>query len=103
MARQARYQLLGNLDADGSIGPFYVRDYLAPDSGVMSIIGDGTVGGGTVTVEWYVDAAGTLGGSSTDIMDATNLYVLHKVVSPDLWFKLTMSSRDTDDINFYAL
>jgi len=99
-----RDQLLGNLAADGSIGPWKVRDRMAQDSDVLSIIGDvAASGGGTVTVEYYVDEECTKGGSSTDTMDATTLYVLHKAVSPDLWFKLTMSSRTTDDINFYAV
>jgi hypothetical protein len=99
-----RDKLLDNLDANGSIGPWKVRDLMAKDSGVLSIVGDVIAGGaGTVTVEYYVDEACTKGGSSTDTMDATSLYILHKVVSPDLWFKLTMTGRDTDDINFYAV
>jgi len=99
-----RASLLGNLDDDESIGPFQVRDYMAKDSGVLSIIGDEVAsGGGTVTVELYVDEAATLGGSTTETMDATSLYALHLVVSPDLWFILTMSGRTTDDFNFYAL
>ena len=102
-SHQDRDQLLGNLNANGSIGPWKVRDRMAMDSGVLSIVGDVIAsGGGTITVEYYVDAACTKGGSSTDVMDATNLYILHKVVSPDLYFKLTMSARDTDDINIYA-
>jgi hypothetical protein len=99
-----RDKLLGSLATDASIGPWKVRDRMAADSGVLSIVGDVIAGGGgTVTVEYYVDEAATLGGASTDTMDATSLYILHKAVSPDLWFKLTMSSRDTDDINFYAV
>ena len=99
-----RDSLLGTLDANESIGPFKVRGRINPESNVLSIIGDvQTAGAGTVTVEWYVDAAGTIGGSSADTMAAASSYVLHKEVSPDLYFKLTMTGRDTDDINFYAV
>ena len=103
-AYKARYAALGTLASDTTIGPWQVRDLMAPDSGVLSIIGDViAAGGGTITVEWYVDEAALLGGTSTDTMDATDLYMLHKVVSPDLWFKLTMTGRTTDDIDLYAV
>ncbi len=99
-----RDQLLGTLDANETIGPWQVRERMAMDSGVLSIIGDVIAsGGGTITLELYVDAACTKGGSTTDIMDATQLYALHQVISPDLWFKLTMTGRTTDDINIYAV
>ncbi len=103
-AYQDKDQLLGNLKTNASIGPFRVRDRMATDSRVVTIIGNvNTAGAGTITVEYYADAAATLGGSSADVMNTANFYILHKEVSPDLYIKLTMTGRDTDDIDIYML
>ena len=98
-----RDTLLGTLDGDGSIGPFSVRGRLAADSGVLTIIGDGTGGDGTVTLELYADAAGTKGGSTSQTMDATTGYVMHVVASPDTYFSLTLSGFSAEDLDFYAV
>jgi hypothetical protein len=96
-------QLLGNLAANGSIGPFHVRGKMSADSGVLTIIGDiQSAGAGVITVEFYVDAAATKGGSSAVVLSAADTYVQHIVCSPDLWFKLTMTGRTADDINLYC-
>jgi len=98
-----RYKSLGTLDGNESTALFQARDLMAMDSGILSVVGDvQAAGGGTVTVEYYVDEAGTLGGSSAEVMNATVGYILHLAVSPDIWIKLTMSGRTTDDIDFYA-
>lgn len=98
-----RPALLGTLDANESIGPFYVRDFMALDSRVLTIIGKVTASGdGAITVEVYMNAAGTLGGATKHVMNTSNGYFLNLEMTRDCWLKFVMTGRNTDDVTLYA-
>ena len=101
-SRPARYLSLGTLDANESTSWWPVRDIMANDAGVITIVNDGTWGGSTVTLEIAADAAGTLGESSDETMTTTDRIIKGLPISPDAFIRLTMASRDTDDLNFYG-
>ena len=101
-SRPVRYLSLGTLDANESTSWFPVRDIMGNDSGVITIVSDGTWDTATVTVEVAVDAAGLLGDSSDETMTTLDRIIKGFPISPDAFIRLTMTSRGTDDLDFYG-